>query len=353
MRSYVVKQFGQEIEPVDAPDLQPSGTEVVIKVTRCGVCHSDIHLQDGFYELGGDKRLTLGPRGGIFPPLVLGHEVLGRLVAKGPDAPIADGELGKQFLIFPWIGCGQCDSCKRGEEQNCNKPAAIGVNKPGGYADQCLVPHPKYLIDFGNLDPAFAATLACSGLTAYGALKKIQCDREHDWLLILGAGGVGLSAVSLAKAIGFKNIAVADIDPAKRALAEGAGAALSVDPRDPAAVAGFQKTTKGVAGAIDFVGASSTADFGIAALRRGGTFVGVGLMGGETVISTVLLVLRNICIRASYVGSLEDLKELVALARSGKVSPLPMELAPMADVKSALARLRQGQVKGRLVLVGE
>lgn len=353
MRSYTVKAFGEPIEAVDAPDHQPVGTEVVVKVTRCGVCHSDIHLQDGYYELGGGKRLTLGPRGGIFPPLVLGHEVLGRLVAKGPDAPIADSELGKQFLVFPWIGCGECETCQRGEEQNCNKPAAIGVNRPGGYAEQCLVPHPRYLVDFGQLEPGFAATLACSGLTAYGALKKAGGDRARDWLLILGAGGVGMSALSLAKAIGYRNIAVADIDPAKRQLAEAAGAALTVDPQDKESVTAFQKASKGAAAAIDFVGASSTADLGIAALRRGGIYIVVGLMGGETTLSTVLLVLRNICVRASYVGSLDELKELVALARSGKVAPLPTEHAPLPDVKAALERLRQGQVKGRLVLVAE
>jgi D-arabinose 1-dehydrogenase-like Zn-dependent alcohol dehydrogenase len=351
MRSYVLNDFGQEIQAVDSPDLQPKGTEVVIAVTRCGVCHSDIHLQDGYYEIGGGKRLNMGPKGGISPPLVLGHEVLGRLIAKGPEAPIADSELGKQFLVFPWVGCGQCDYCKRGDEHICNKPAALGINRPGGYAEQCLVPHPKYLLDFGDLDPAFAATLACSGLTAYGALKKAQCNREQDWLLILGAGGVGLSALSLAKAIGFANVAVADIDPAKLVLATAAGASAVMDPRDGAAVAAFQKTAKGAAAAIDFVGASSTADFGIAALRRGGIFIGVGLFGGETMLSTVMLVLRNLSIRASYVGNLEELKELVALARSGKVKPLPVEHAPLADVKQALERLRKGQVKGRLVLV--
>ncbi len=349
MRAYAVKMFCEPIVEMDMAEPQPKGTEVIIDVTRCGVCHSDLHLQEGFYDLGGGKKLSLADRG-VNPPVVLGHEVLGRLVAKGPDAPIADDMLGKTFLVYPWLGCGTCEICQRGEENMCASPNSIGVHRAGGYAERCLVPHPRYLVDVRGIDPTLAATYACSGLTAYSALKKVQPFSELDWLLILGLGGVGLSGLEIAKALGFQNIAVADIDPAKRELAAASGARLVVDPRDGGALAIMQSQPGGIAAAVDFVGAHATAGFGISTLRKGGIYVVVGLFGGEISLSLPLLVLRAITLRGSYVGNLAELRELIDLVKQGRVNPIPVETVPMVQANAALDRLRAGTVKGRLVL---
>jgi len=318
-------------------------------VTRCGVCHSDLHIHEGYYDLGGGKKLSLADRG-VNPPVVMGHEVLGRLVAKGPDAPIADSEIGKTFVVFPWLGCGECDTCLRGDDNLCAKPNAIGVHRGGGYAEKCVVPHPKFLVDATGVDHSLAATFACSGLTAYSAVKKVQADKEKDTALVIGAGGVGQSAINILKMLGYKNIAVADIDPAKRENALKAGATLAVDPREKDALAAVQKMPGGVAGALDFVGAPATANFGIAALRRTGAYIVVGLFGGDINISLPLIILRTISIRGSYVGNLAELKELIGFMREGKLAPLPVEEIPMAEVNTALERLREGKVRGRLVL---
>lgn len=349
MRAYAVKIFCEPVAEIDLSDPRPKGTEVVIDVTRCGVCHSDLHLQDGFYDLGGGKKLSLADRG-INPPVVLGHEVLGRLVAKGPDAPIGDEMLGKTFVVFPWLGCGTCEVCRRGEENMCGSPNCIGVHRAGGYAERCLVPHPKYLVDVTGIDPTLAATYACSGLTAFSALKKVHLAEDREWLLILGLGGVGLSGLEIAKGLGFKNIAVADVDPAKRELAVASGASLVVDPRDDGAAATLQTKTGGIAAAIDFVGARATAEFGIGALRKGGTYVIVGLFGGDMSMSLPLLVIRALEIRGSYVGNLGELRELIDLVKQGRVKPMPVEALPMAQANAALDRLRRGAVSGRLVL---
>jgi len=349
MRSYAVTRLGAPLEPMEAADPVPTGTEVLIEVLRCGVCHSDLHLQEGFYDLGGGKRLSLTERG-VRLPLVMGHEVFGRLVAKGPDAPIGDDALGHDFVVFPWLGCGECEICRRGAENDCPKSSSIGVFRSGGYAEKCLVPHPRYLIDAEGIDPALAATYACSGLTAYSALRKAPVDRDRDWLLILGAGGVGFNGVQIARALGQRNIVVADIDPAKREAVLEAGASLAVDPSDPDAPARLQALEGGVAAAIDFVGASSTAEFGVAALRKTGTYVAVGLYGGDLSVSVPLLVLRAITVRGSYVGNLGELRELIELVKAGRVPPLPVETLPMDSVNEALDRLRAGKVKGRLVL---
>ena len=349
MRAYAVQRFCEPLEILDTADPVPKGTEVVIEVTRCGVCHSDLHIHEGYYDLGGGKKLSLADRG-VTPPVVMGHEVLGRLVARGPDAPIADSEIGKTFVVFPWLGCGECDICKRGDDNLCPKPNAIGVHRGGGYAEKCVVPHPKFLVDATGVDHTLAATFACSGLTAYSAVKKVQADREKDTILVIGAGGVGQSAINILRMLGHRNIAVADIDPMKRDNALKAGASLAVDPRDADALANVQKMPGGIAGALDFVGAPSTANFGIAALRRTGTYVVVGLFGGDITLSLPLVILRTIVIRGSYVGNLAELKELIGFLREGKIPALPVEEIAMAEVNTALTRLREGKVKGRLVL---
>jgi propanol-preferring alcohol dehydrogenase len=349
MRSYAVVRSCEPVELIESGDIQPKGSEVVIAVTRCGVCHSDLHIQEGYYNIGGGKKLLLADRG-IVPPVIMGHEVLGKLIAKGPDAPIADDQIGKVFLVYPWLGCGTCETCQRGDENLCATPTAIGVYRPGGYAEQCLVPHPRYLIDVEGLDPTLAATYACSGLTAYSAITKTDIDKEKEFLLVIGAGGVGLSAIHIAHALGYKNIAVADIDPAKREGAEKAGATIAVDANAPEAVKTLRRLSGPIAGVVDFVGAPSTANLGIAALRKAGTYVAVGLFGGELSIPLPSLILRALDLRGSYVGSLTELKALIALAKAGKIKPLPVEKVPMDDVNVALDRLRAGTVNGRLVL---
>jgi propanol-preferring alcohol dehydrogenase len=275
--------------------------------------------------------------------------VLGRLVAKGPDAPIADSEIGKTFLVYPWLGCGTCDICLRDEENYCPKPQSLGVFRPGGYAEKCVVPHPKHLVDVTGIEPTLAATYACSGITAYSALTKIDIDKDKEVLLIMGLGGVGLSGLQIAQALGFRNIVVADIDIAKRELALASGAKLALDPRSADAVTKLAEAGS-VGGAVDFVGAKPTAEFAIAALRKGGTYVVVGLFGGDINLSIPPIVLRAITIRGSYVGNLNELKELIALVRSGKVKPLPVETVSLNGVNEALDRLRAGKVQGRLVI---
>jgi alcohol dehydrogenase, propanol-preferring len=349
MRSYAVTMFCEPVRPLDRADLLPTGTEVVIEVSHCGVCHSDLHLQEGVYHLGGGKKLNLADRG-VTLPAVPGHEIVGRLVAKGPDAPIGDAALGKIFAVYPWLGCGECAVCLRGDENLCATPAAIGIHRPGGYAEQCLVPHSKYLVEVDGIDHPLAAVYACSGLTAYSALRKVTIDPAGDWLLVIGAGGVGQNAINIAKALGYQNIAVADIDSAKREAAQRAGATLVLDPREPQAREDLKWLPGGIAAAVDFVGSADTAEFGVDMLRKSGTYVAVGLYGGEARIAMPLLVLRAICIRGSYVGNLAELKELFELARSGRLEPIPIESVAMADVNKAMDRLRGGGAKGRLVL---
>lgn len=348
MQSYQVIESGKPLERREMDTPEPEGTEILVKVTACGVCHSDIHLVDGFYELAGGERLTLADRG-VTPPFTLGHEVAGEVAALGPDAEGV--EIGDRRVVFPWIGCGDCPLCARGDELLCASPRTIGVRRNGGYSDHVLVPHPKYLVDYTGIPTELACTYACSGITAYHALRKTDAVGPDDDVVIIGAGGVGLSAVHLARHVVEGKIIVADVDATKRSLARQSGAHETVDNGEPDAVEKVREMTGGgAAAAIDFVGAPATAGFGMSVLRKGGTLVTVGLYGGAYALPLVLLPLAIHSIKGSYVGTLEDLHQVIDLAKAGKVPPIPVEVRPLDEANAALDDLRAGKIMGRVVL---
>jgi D-arabinose 1-dehydrogenase-like Zn-dependent alcohol dehydrogenase len=349
MKSYQVAAFGAPLVEAEAPTPTPSGAEVLLEVIAAGVCHSDLHIWEGGYDLGGGRRLSLKDRG-IALPLTMGHETAGRVVASGPDA--AGVSAGKAYLVYPWIGCGQCATCRRGDEHLCAAPAFLGVYRNGGYADHLLAPHPKYLVDLEGLDPVTMAPFACSGLTAFSALKKVADTLKDAPVAIIGAGGLGLIAIEILKAIGGKGAVSVDIDPVKREAAIKTGALAAVDPRAPDALAQLSAALGGPATAVvDFVGSGETAALGFNALGKGGRLVIVGLYGGAAPWSLPLIPMRAISIIGSYVGSLAELRELVDLVRAGKVAPLPVTRCALHDADRALNDLRAGRIVGRAVLM--
>ncbi|WP_313389506.1 alcohol dehydrogenase catalytic domain-containing protein, partial [Achromobacter aegrifaciens] len=227
MKCYCVVNFREPLQEMNQPTPTPQGSQVLLKVRAAGVCHSDIHLWEGGYDLGQGRTLSLKDRG-VSLPLTMGHETVGAVVSAGPDAQGLSAD--RNYLVYPWIGCGNCPPCLAGMENHCSAPACLGVHRAGGYADHILVPHPRYLIDIGDLDPAQIAPYACSGLTTYSALKKIGPDiyRSHP-VVIFGAGGLGLMSLTLIKALGGAGAIVVDIDPAKRQAALEAGALAAID----------------------------------------------------------------------------------------------------------------------------
>lgn len=352
MRCYCVLHHGQALELVEKPVPQPQGTEVLLKVKAAGVCHTDLHLWEGHYDLGGGKKLTLAERG-IKPPLTLSHEIVGEVVSAGPEAAQADGaRAGRVALVHPWIGCGECAACKRGEENICIKPQALGVVRPGGFAEYVVVPHPRYLVDIDGLDAAQAAPLACAGVTTYSALKKFGERISTDPVVIIGAGGLGLMAIEVLKALGGKGAIVVDLDPIKREAALAAGALQAIDARAPDAVQQIQQATGGGARAVlDLVGATPTVTLAMACSARGGHTVICGLMGGDITLALPVIPMRPLTLQGSYVGTLEELKELVALAKRTQMKPIPVNTRPLSQANDALQDLHYGRVVGRTVLL--
>lgn len=343
MISYQTTSPGGPLARVESETPEPQGTEVLVKMLACGVCHSDIHMHDGVFELGGGKQLDVGQEG-----LVLGHEIFGEVVAVGPDAENVN--IGDRRVVFPWIGCGECASCKRGEEHLCTPGRALGIAKAGGYADHVLIPHARYLFDKGDTNDSLAATYACSGLTAFGALKKAGDLGEGDEIVIIGAGGVGMMAIQIARAQGIDPIVV-DIDEGKLQAARDTGVTRTFDSSDPQTSRDIRKSTGGAYAVLDFVGAEATVNYGLGCLRKGGMLVIVGLYGGALTIPIPFLPMNARIIQGSYVGSLQDMADLMRMVRAGKISPIEIHERPLSEANDALADLKGGKVLGRQVLV--
>ncbi len=348
MITYEVEAFGRPLARALRDTPVPQGREVLLRVSHCGVCHSDVHLHDGYFQLGEGQRLDLAR--GIALPHTLGHEIAGTVAALGPEAEgVAVGDVR---VAYPWIGCGQCSVCAAGHEELCAAPRVLGLQRAGGFADHVLVPDARYLVDPGRLPLAQACTYACAGITAYGALKRAAPLAAGDTLLVIGAGGVGLSGVRLARRLHPEaTIVVAEVDASKADLARAAGANEVIDPSAPDAAKALTKATRGgVTAAIDFVGSGASFAFGFGALRKGGRLVCVGLFGGATPIVPVMVAMKAVSVLGSYVGTLQDLRELIALAQDGSMPALTVTERPLAEASDVLDDLRHGRVRGRVVL---
>jgi len=348
MLSYDVCECGAPLQRIERETPSPRGSEVVLRVIAAGVCHSDLHIWDGYYDIGGGQKLKLQDRG-VKLPLTMGHENVGEVVAVGPDARgVSAGDIR---LIHPWMGCGECVVCRRGEENLCVKPCSVGVHRSGGFATHLLVPHPRYLFDIGSLAPERAAPLACSGVTAYGALKKASDTIADEPVVMIGAGGVGLMALALHRKLGGKSAIMVDIDPAKREAALKAGATLAIDGAANDALDQIRAATGGGSWAtIDFVGAGPTVKLGVDAAIKGGKVIVVGLYGGDVVVPTPFLPMRALTLQGSYVGSLNEIAELLDLVNRKGAPDVPVATRPLAEVNAALNDLRAGKVIGRLVM---
>jgi alcohol dehydrogenase len=327
---------------------EPKGSEVLIRIERCGVCHSDLHMQDGYFALGDGK--TLDVREGRTLPFTLGHEIAGVVERAGPEA--AGIAIGAKAAVYPWIGCGVCAACKAGEENLCNSNRHLGISADGGFASHVLVPHPRYLIDYAPLSPSFAGALMCSGLTAYSALKRLQAHAARGPALLVGLGGVGMMGLSIARALFAQPPIVADIDAGKREAALKAGAGAAYDPTDREARRTLIKATGGgVFAACDFVGSEKSLAFATGALAKGGKVAVTGLLGGNFPLPATMFVLKAMTVEGTLTGTLAEANELMALARAGKIAPLPIEERPLAAAQQSLDDLRAGRVVGRVSLV--
>ena len=336
-----------EIQQLETP--KPRGPQVLVKVQSSGVCHSDIHLWEGYYEGVGGQLLKTTDRG-VNYPLTPGHEVAGIVDSLGEQAEGFNNN--DKVLVYPWIGEGLCPACRIGEENLCDKPRSLGVYMDGGYAEYVLVPSYKYLVNIGDgMDTDASATLSCSALTAYGAVKNASL-KPADNVVIVGAGGLGLMAIQLAKAVTGARIIAMDLDDKKLEFAKKEGADTTINSKNEDTVKAVMELTdkKGADAVIDFVNASKTVETDMQLLRRRARVVLVGLFGGELKLSLVTMPTRAYRLIGSYTGTLSDMIELVSLARRGVIKPVVSNRFKLDQATDALTMLKEGKILGRGVI---
>jgi alcohol dehydrogenase, propanol-preferring len=336
-----------QIQHIETP--KPKGSQVLVKVNSSGVCHSDIHLWQGGYEGPSGQFLKTTDRGVTYP-LTPGHEIAGTVESVGDEAEGFDKN--QKVIVFPWIGEGLCPACRIGQENLCDKPRSLGIYTDGGYADYVLIPSYKYLVKLDeDMDMDASATLSCSALTAYGAIKNTVL-KPNDNVVIVGAGGLGLMAMQIAKAISGAKITAMDLDDQKLDIAKKNGADNTINSKKEDPLKAIMELTDkiGVDAIIDFVNASKTVETDMQLLRRRGKLVLVGLFGGELKLNLITMPTRAYKIIGSYTGSISEMVELVSLAKRGVIKPVVSERFKLDQATEALSRLKEGKIIGRGVI---
>ena len=337
------------VSDVDMPS--PRGEEVVVRVRSSGVCHSDLHLWEGGYDMGDGTRLRVTDRG-VRYPVTPGHEIAGTVHEAGP---LAEGfSKGDEVLVYPWLGCGSCAVCRSGRENVCDTPGSVGLFRDGGYAEFVRVPSHRYLAGTRGVDPDEATSLACAALTSYTAVKKAAVD-DPGHIVMFGTGGLGLMGVQIAKATTSAQVVCVDLDDAKLETAASMGADHTINSRgdEPARLAERIAEVcggKGASAVVDFVNAPNTAAAGLASLRKRGTLVLVGLFGGRIELPLVTVPLKSISIQGAYTGTYADMVDLIGLAADGSIRPRIDKKYALGDANAALEDLKARRLNGRAVI---
>lgn len=336
MKAAVLHEFKKPLALEEVPRPVPGPEEVLIAVEACGVCHSDLHLADGDWA----------PLAAIVKrPLILGHEVAGRIIEKG--AGVSDLQIGDPVGV-PWIHwtCTQCEFCREGNENLCSVQKITGVTVDGGYAEFLKAPASHVTRIPAGLSSAEAAPLFCAGVTVYRALRQAKILPSQR-LAIFGVGGLGHIGVQLGKALGAEVTAI-DVSEEKLRLAKSLGASETLNAATTDVVKELRKRG-GVHVALVTSAAKAAYDMAFSSLRPTGTLLAVGLPADSICFPPILMAAGEVCIRASAVGTRQDLREVLAMAAAGKVR-CQVATRPLAEANDILGELRRGQIIGRIVL---
>jgi propanol-preferring alcohol dehydrogenase len=340
MKAAVLHEFRTplRLQEVDAP--KPDASEVLIEVEVCGVCHSDVHVAQGDWEQFA--RI-------VKKPLILGHEIVGRVVERG--AAVQGVEIGDRVGV-PWVQwtCGECEFCHEGFENLCAKQRITGVMVDGGYAQYAKAPASHVVKIPEALSSEQAAPLLCAGVTVHRALKRARIHAGQR-LAVFGIGGLGHIAVQIGVAAGAEVTAV-DISEEKLALAKSLGASRTLNAASAEVVKEVRRSG-GVHLALVTSAAKSAYDMAFYCVQPTGILLVVGLPARDISFPPILMAAGEIQIKASAVGTREDLREILEMGAAGKVHCQVTE-RPLAEVQEVLEQLERGEVSGRIVLrIGE
>ncbi|GAA0417049.1 alcohol dehydrogenase AdhP [Cocleimonas flava] len=334
MKAAIVSQFKEQLEIKDIPVPKVGPRDVLVKIHACGVCHTDLHACHGDWPV--KPKL----------PLVPGHEGVGEIVEVGSE--IHHLSLGDRVGV-PWLysACGQCDYCLEGKETLCMSQQNAGYSVDGSYAEFCLADG-EYVVKIPDeVSYVQAAPLFCAGVTTYKALKVAEV-KPGQWVAIVGAGGLGHLAIQYAVAMGMNVIAV-DTGEDKMALAKKLGAVHCIDFKKDNPSEKIQELVGGVHGVVCTAVSKVAFEESYRSLRRGGTFVLVGLPPEDMPLPIFDTVLNGVKVVGSIVGTRKDLKECLQFAAEGKVKAI-IEVKPLEQINEIFADMMEGEITGRIVM---
>ncbi len=320
--------YAKPLETTEVPTPVPQGSEVLLRVSHCGVCHSDIHLQDGYFDLGGGNKLDVQAAASCRSRWVTRLRALSKRSGRTPralrSASVTQHILGSA-VESAGFALAVMSICATRRARSASR--SMVATPPIAWCRIQVLPR-RHRHRSGD-----RGALMCSGLTGYSAIKKAVAFQKAGPILIVGLGGVGMMGLQFAKAMsGGAPVFAADIDASKRDAAVKLGAAEAFDPADPASRKAIAKATGGGVGAsVDFAGSDKSLAFAQGVVAKGGAAIVVGLIGGSFQLPVPMFPLRALTIMGSYVGSPSEAQEMLALVKAGKVAPIPVETRPLSD----------------------
>lgn len=334
MKAAIVTEFGKPLVIDDRNVPTPGDGQVLVKIAASGVCHTDLHAADGDWPV----KPTL--------PFIPGHEGAGSVAAVGHGVTIL--KEGDRVGI-PWLhsACGVCEYCLTGWETLCPKQQNTGYSVDGGFAEYALAPAAFAARIPDTISFIDVAPILCAGVTTYKALKETEA-KPGEWVVVSGVGGLGHLAVQYGRAMGL-HVAAVDVADDKLALARSLGAEIAINARREDPVTEIQKQIGGAHGVVVTAVSPAAFEQAIGMLRAGGTCSLVGLPPGDFATPIFDVVLKRLTIRGSIVGTRKDLQEALDFAADG-LAKATIEVQPLEAINDVLARLKRGDVNGRVVM---
>jgi len=317
MRAVRLMQVGKPLEEADIPTPEIGSSDVLIRVAAAGICHSDAHYRAGISKIDN-------------LPLTLGHEVAGRVEQVGSD--VTRVSVGDRVCVHYLVSCGSCEFCMRGLEQFCRSGQMIGKHRDGGYAEFVKVPGANAFLLPDEIPFEVGAIMMCSSATALHALNKARL-KPRESVAIFGFGGLGFSALQLARAFDCGDVYVIEINPAKLASAAGMGA-IAIDARSADPVKQIKQSTagRGVDTALELIGSAKTMHEAVLCLAPLGRAALVGLTAESMSIQPYTEVINR---EAEIIGASDHLATevptVIKFARSGKLR-FPAETLRFVDL---------------------
>jgi NAD+-dependent secondary alcohol dehydrogenase Adh1 len=330
-----------KMEEVDEPKVS-GPLDVVVKIGAAGLCRTDLHIQEGQWA----------EKSGVQLPYTPGHENAGWIHEIGSG--VTNVEVGDTVIVHPFITCGLCRACRRGDDMHCENGSFPGIGRDGGFAEYLLTSARSVVKLDPSLQPAEIAALADAGLTAIHAVKKaIPVLGAGSKCVVIGSGGLGHIGIQCLKAYTPTEIIVVDPNEKALELARELGADHTVKVEGASHIQEVQELTDGhgAQAIIDFVGEKGAVEDGVAMIEDGGFYYVIGY-GQNIDIPTIDVISREISFIGNLVGTYVDLQDLMTLTAQGKVT-LHTSTYPLDAINDAMADLDNGRLQGRGILVPE